>query len=451
MILLTLFCICAAWTHANPLPGYHPHLFDPCQNVWVTLARSLNTTSFCASLATPSSPFTTCLVGVPLNNSTFLLFNNSMTTLRKQYNISGRLPFSWKNLKDLFEKYNNWDDKLPIGPEPQEIDLVDSLNASHCLFIGLRSWSGARKEGHLVKDSPPTVISPIGNATLWQQQWCLRIARDATHSAPGTMLPRRLPLGFFFICGNRAWSGIPSNPRGGPCTIGQLSLGTPHYHPSPKQRLHFTRDTIQALENTCDDNVKLWNRWEVFFASLFTPGVAAARAHRNLDAIACWVVKQANATSRILSEMAEDLSTVQHAVLQNRAAIDFLLLAHGHGCEDFDGMCCMDLEDHSSSMHKQITQLLAHSQKVQSDTDFFGLGTLGDWFGLKGWLRSLVQSAVLILVIILVGLLILSCALSCVRSMVTKVVRHTWFIQNGDIPKIYASVSSVQLTEYDDL
>ncbi|KFZ62520.1 hypothetical protein N338_00658, partial [Podiceps cristatus] len=39
------------------------------------------------------------------------------------------------------------------------------------------------------------------------------------------------------------------------------------------------------------------------------------------------------------------------------AAIDFLLLAYGHGCEDFEGMCCMNLSDHSESVHKSIQDL----------------------------------------------------------------------------------------------
>ncbi|KFZ53602.1 hypothetical protein N338_12854, partial [Podiceps cristatus] len=39
------------------------------------------------------------------------------------------------------------------------------------------------------------------------------------------------------------------------------------------------------------------------------------------------------------------------------AAIDFLLSAHGHGCEDFDGLCCMDLSDHTESIHKRINEL----------------------------------------------------------------------------------------------
>ncbi|KFO52479.1 hypothetical protein N302_13203, partial [Corvus brachyrhynchos] len=39
------------------------------------------------------------------------------------------------------------------------------------------------------------------------------------------------------------------------------------------------------------------------------------------------------------------------------AAIDFLLLAHGHGCGDFQGMCCMNLSDHSVSILKHLSDL----------------------------------------------------------------------------------------------
>ncbi|KGL81346.1 hypothetical protein N309_00728, partial [Tinamus guttatus] len=46
------------------------------------------------------------------------------------------------------------------------------------------------------------------------------------------------------------------------------------------------------------------------------------------------------------------------------AAIDFLLLAHGHGCQDFDGMCCMHLQDHSAAVHRQLHDLIKHAEKV---------------------------------------------------------------------------------------
>ncbi|KFV59826.1 hypothetical protein N341_00633, partial [Tyto alba] len=46
------------------------------------------------------------------------------------------------------------------------------------------------------------------------------------------------------------------------------------------------------------------------------------------------------------------------------AAIDFLLLVHCHGCEDFEGMCCMNLSDHSVSIHKQLDQIRENMKKL---------------------------------------------------------------------------------------
>ncbi|KFO61163.1 hypothetical protein N302_12359, partial [Corvus brachyrhynchos] len=53
------------------------------------------------------------------------------------------------------------------------------------------------------------------------------------------------------------------------------------------------------------------------------------------------------------------------------AAIDFLLLAHGHGCKEFEGMCCMNLSDHSQSIYQQLSELQDAFQKIQIHTDSF--------------------------------------------------------------------------------
>ncbi|KFV87789.1 hypothetical protein N308_14544, partial [Struthio camelus australis] len=49
------------------------------------------------------------------------------------------------------------------------------------------------------------------------------------------------------------------------------------------------------------------------------------------------------------------------------AAIDFLLLAHGHGCEILEGMCCMNLSDHSESIHDSILRLKESVAKLRLD------------------------------------------------------------------------------------
>lgn len=54
-----------------------------------------------------------------------------------------------------------------------------------------------------------------------------------------------------------------------------------------------------------------------------------------LNRLACFVAERVNETSLILSAMAVDVDSMWHAV-------DFLLLAHGHSYEEFDGMCYME-------------------------------------------------------------------------------------------------------------
>ncbi|KGL83739.1 hypothetical protein N309_10280, partial [Tinamus guttatus] len=60
------------------------------------------------------------------------------------------------------------------------------------------------------------------------------------------------------------------------------------------------------------------------------------------------------------------------------AAIDFLLLAHGQGCEEFEGLCCFNLSDHSQSIQQQLRWLKEHTQKITREE---GL--------MDGWLESL--------------------------------------------------------------
>lgn len=64
-----------------------------------------------------------------------------------------------------------------------------------------------------------------------------------------------------------------------------------------------------------------------------------------------------NATSTAISDLLTDEEAVKHATLRNRAALDYLLLVHGHGCEDFLGLYCMNLSDHSVFIHQQLQNL----------------------------------------------------------------------------------------------
>ena len=115
------------------------------------------------------------------------------------------------------------------------------------------------------------------------------------------------------------------------------------------------------------NNVEFWSFSQRFAASLLLPGAASGKALTTLDKLGCWLAKQTNATSSALLGLLLDVDSVRHATLQNRAATDFLLLAQGHSCEDFEGMCCMNLSDHSESIHASIQKLKDVVSKLHQD------------------------------------------------------------------------------------
>ena len=249
--------------------------------------------------------------------------------------------------------------------------------------------------------------------------------------------PKALPPNIFLICGDRAWQGIPSRPVGGPCYLGRLTMLAPN-HTEIIKTLKVLSDTtrtpsrikrgIKHLGETCSDGVQLWSATARIFASILAPGVAAAQALKEIERLACWSVKQANVTTSLLNNLLMDVTSIRHAVLQNRAAIDFLLLAHGHGCEDIAGMCCFNLSDHSQSMHKKLQHMKEHVNKIGVETD-----PIGDWLrsvfgGIGEWgvhlLKGLLLGLVVILLLIVCVPCLLQIMLSCIQRMIDRTVNY---------------------------
>ena len=69
------------------------------------------------------------------------------------------------------------------------------------------------------------------------------------------------------------------------------------------------------------------------------------------------MAKAFNTTSHATSAISQELGQVREAVLENRAAIDYLLLRHNHGCEEFKGLCCFNLNDSSQLIEHKVKQV----------------------------------------------------------------------------------------------
>lgn len=138
-----------------------------------------------------------------------------------------------------------------------------------------------------------TLINPLfKNASTW----CTQIGYEVSYGSWRTQrLRRQLPKGIFLICGDRAFSGIPTRLVGGPCTLGHLSWLTPNVSLILSHTyLHHSRQKRATLDPNCNSRVDLWNQGEIIAAGLFMPGVAGAQALKQLNNLACWLGKQTN-------------------------------------------------------------------------------------------------------------------------------------------------------------
>ncbi|XP_077638722.1 uncharacterized protein LOC144246146 [Lonchura striata] len=329
---------------------------QPKENVWITLAKSLQQDNLCLAMGNVDNPLSTCLVGVPLVADDWPVSNSDL--LR----TTGRRP-------NPVDTWDEWTKILPNSKEePQELDLLGSSTARYCVKFYYRrpsqNWHGI----DLAKDTYRKDVTPISkkyNSQTWCNYTSQVISVSSTH-------PKTLPRGMFLICGDRVWSGIPSRLQGGPCSLGKLATLTPNRTQildwKKERQLARTKRSYAQFDENCDSEIYDWGKTKRVAVSIFLPWYAAAKALGELSHLECWISKHANASSAALSDLLADQQTTRQATLQNRAAIDFLLLAHGHSCEDFEGLCCFNLTSRSTSIQANIQRIQTEVQDIKTET-----------------------------------------------------------------------------------
>nr|BAM68479.1 envelope protein [Avian leukosis virus] len=513
------------------------HLLEQPGNLWITWANRTGQTDFCLSTQSATSPFQTCLIGIPspISEGDFKGYvSDNCTTLGTDRLVSSAditggpdnsTTLTYRKVSCLLLKLN-----VSLLDEPSELQLLGSQSlpnitniaqisgvAGGCVAFGPRSidmlsdWSRPQLTRWLLLrrnyTEPFTVVTadrhnlfrgreycgtygyrfwklyncsqtgsryrcgrvPVGGlpetgCTRTGGKWVNQskeinetepfsftanctasnlgnvsgcCGKTPTTLPPGAWIdstrggftkPKALPPAIFLICGDRAWQGIPSRPVGGPCYLGKLTMLAPNHTDILKVLANSSRTGIRRkrstshLDDTCSDEVQLWGPTARIFASILAPGVAAAQALREIERLACWSVKQANLTTSLLGDLLDDVTSIRHAVLQNRAAIDFLLLAHGHGCEDVAGMCCFNLSDHSESIQKKFQLMKEHVNKIGVDNDPIGNWLRGLFGGIGEWAVHLLKGLLLGLVVILLLVVCLPCLLQFVSSSIRRMI-----------------------------
>ncbi|RMB92340.1 hypothetical protein DUI87_31214 [Hirundo rustica rustica] len=356
----------------------------------------------CLTAASADNPLSTCLVGIPFKPEEFP--PGLLQALRTANQIRPHRQVLKGIIKNPFALWSTYQHTLlQSSAYPAELELLGSVNASFCIkFV----YSPPKEQEQLYHRIRSSNNMPSG--------WCKdTVEVDVLTSMDSK--PLSLPKGTFLICGDRAWSGIPPHHTGGPCTLGQLSLFTPnkttlanwHHKISPNSAIQ-KRD-LSAIDPDCDLEIVHWSKPKGVADTIFLPWVAIAKALGELAHLECWVAKQANLTTDALMNLLGEEETTRQATLQNRAAIDYLLLLHGHRCEEFEGLCCFNLTSKAENIHDTISQMKEMVTNIKRERDDWLNDIFSSW-GLSGWVSSVIKTLllclfVLMLVIIAFGLL----------------------------------------------
>lgn len=154
---------------SRPSPGHHNHLRAPClpsssdvddpqpkQNIWVTLAKTLQQDSLCMPMGSVNIPLSTCLVGIPLTTNNYL--------------YTGKKP-------NPVDTWDEWTRILPHAPEePQEMDLLGSSQVMCCVQFYYRrpnqhwtfSETGRSMAGYVYRKN----ATPNDKNTYTLINWC---------------------------------------------------------------------------------------------------------------------------------------------------------------------------------------------------------------------------------------------------------------------------------------
>lgn len=89
--------------------------------------------------------------------------------------------------------------------------------------------------------------------------------------------------------------------------------------------------------------------------------------------MACSVAKALNTTSQAIHANGEELGQGREAVLENKAATDYLLLRNNHRCKEFKGLFCFNFTDNPQQIEGKVKQIHNIISNVKQREGFWGL------------------------------------------------------------------------------
>ena len=369
-IYILFITLCLTSCHGELIP------FRRDENIWVYLAKNvLNLSDFCLAGGTYiEQTFTSSLVGVctpleSLRNYTLFKYINKSISYTDIYNWGHTVTLKDREIFSL--KVTN------VPPAGECVTFVNC--AQNCFMVSADT-----------KMNCSTITS---------------VSYASGHV--------KLPAGWFLICGRTVYSYVPANSFGGPCCLGRLTVFMP-------QKPHLTRARQElSLAPDCESDSYLFSPAEYISLTVFGMPITVTSLNVEISRLACAMVKSLSATSEAISAISQELGQFKEAVLENRTAIDYLLLRHNHGCEEFKGLCCFNMTDNSQLIEHKVKQVNETVSKINPRQKFFGIDL--------SWLPSVtgLREAFVVFILFVFFSIIVCCCIQCAPSWgsATKCIR----------------------------
>ncbi|XP_039196483.1 MLV-related proviral Env polyprotein-like [Crotalus tigris] len=356
---------------------------------------------------------------------------------RMQYNLWVQLAKIANTTQCLSEAYD-MENLLSTYLVPVCVPVTVAREFGHYVFKGHIGYERLYSWGHVSKFFPPDALAlhtpnvavrenlPCAHITGCEQSTplphCMKVSQEKLNCTSFQSVSFGyaniwLPRGWFFTCGKDTFNYIPANLSTTYCCLSRLTTFLP-------DRSLFTSFNVtrykrgEVLDEDCDSSHTLLNAAEYNALAISLVGVPAlaVRAHVNIKSVTCNLAKTINTTSIALSAINQEMVELRKAILQNRAAIDYLLLRQHMGCEAFEGMCCFNLSDQSPVINKQIKVL----HKMALDLKIDSLGSW--WSNLWSWLPMGLIGTIIKAVVIFTAIMISSCCLmQCAFSLMNNI------------------------------
>ncbi|KAJ7426844.1 hypothetical protein WISP_11987 [Willisornis vidua] len=287
-------------------------------NIWVELADVANSGKVCLTTSNIDDPFKSHIVALP-------------------------------DTSKLNRLYNDYHFLSQANSTPQEIGILGSLKAPFCFSF--------EKTSAQINN----ILTPNSAFYRNASSWCSTPRYREPLKSHMFAVPKSLPPGWFLVCGDRAWTGVPSLPSGGPCTVGRLVILDPATPTLPK-RINEDPDPknlksaiVSLLSTESEKNFSLLNQFsDLTFAN--KPD---------------WLLaKHIHPVSLALTKLTENTLMSPNY----RAAFDYFMLIHTIGCSNARNSCCLnfdDLQDKTQFAFYNIAELKGLLSAARVPTNFY--------------------------------------------------------------------------------